>query len=238
MQAVRTYVRYLVPFTILSVIAFAPLLLLALRVPAPANAKQAALTLRYAYVFASCSVIPLVLLVGGVAPAVRGIVGGAPRSQLAVLGTGLVGLARTLVPTLLAIAAIAIGGLALALPGLVLLVLLALSGASLEDGAPARLTDSIAIARTRFLPIGGTLLVTVAVQVIAIFVLSRQLVPLPKAPPPEHLAAFRQLVRMTVAGMVLGAPVPATILALIHAQARIKAIVIPAPAISPMKNAD
>jgi len=221
-QAIRTYVRYLVPFTILSVIAFAPLLLVALRVPAPANAKQAAITLRYAYVFAGCSVIPLFLLVGGVAPAVRGIVGGAPRSQLAVLGTGFVGLARALVPTLLAIAAIAIGGLALALPGLILLVLLALSGASALDGAPARLTDSIATARTRFLPIAGILLVTVAVQAIAIVVLSRQLVPLPKPPPPEHLAAFRQLVRMTVAGIVLAAPIPATILALIHARGRLQ----------------
>ncbi len=219
MQAIRTYVRYLVPFTILSVIAFAPLLLLALRVEAPANAKQAGIALGYAYAFAGCSVIPLFLLVGGVAPAVRGIVAGTPRSQLAVLGAGLLGLARAVVPTLLAVAAIAIGGLAIALPGLLLLVLLALSGASIEAGAPARLADSVAIARIRFLPIAGILLATLAVQAIAIFVLSRGLVPLPKAPAPAHLAAFGQLVRLTVAGIVVAAPIPAVLLALIHARA-------------------
>ncbi len=216
MQAVRTYLRYLVPLTLLSAIAFAPLLLLALRVPIPGNAKQAAINLRYAYAFAGCSVIPLLLLVGGVAPAVRGIVGGAPRSQLAVLGAGLVGLARAAVPTLLAVAAIAIGGLALALPGLLLLVLLALSGASVAAGAPARLAESVAIARTRFFRIAGILLVTLGIQAIAIFVLSRGLVPIPKPPRPEHLAAFRQLVRVTVAGILLAAPIPAVLLAVIH----------------------
>lgn len=221
MQAVRTYLRYLVPFTILSVIAFAPLLLLALRVPTPGNAKQATFTLRYAYVLAGCSVIPLLLLVGGVAPAVRGIVAGAPRSQLAVLGSGLAGLGRALIPTLLAVAAIAIGGLAVALPGLILLVLLALSAASVEDGAPARLADSVAIARTRFFAIAGVLLVTLAVQALAIFVLSRGLVPLPKPPKPEHLAAFTRLVRVTVAGIALVAPIPAVVLALIHARGRL-----------------
>jgi len=218
--SVRTYVRYLVPLTMLSVIAFSPLVLIALRVPVPGNAKQAQIALNYAWVLAGCSVIPLFLLVGGVAPAVRGIADGAPRSQLAVLGAGLVGLARTAVPCLLTVAAIAIGGLACVVPGLVLLVLLALTGASVEDGAPARLTDSIAIARTRVLPIIGVIVVMLAVQATAIFVLSRPLVPLPKKPPPEHLAAFRQLVRITVAGIALAAPIAAVALAAIHARAR------------------
>ncbi len=221
MQAIRTHVRYVVPFTILSVIAFAPLLLLALRAQVPTNAKQAGIALRYAYALAGGSIIPLFLLVGGVAPAVRGVVAGVPRSQLAVLGAGLSGLARAVVPTLLAIAAIVIGGLALALPGLILLVLLALSNASTADGAPSRLADSVAIARTRIFPIIGVLVVTLGVQALAIFVLSRELIPLPKSPTPEHLVAFRQLVRVTVAGTMLAAPVPAVVLALIHARARV-----------------
>jgi len=219
---VRSYLRYLVPLTALSVLAFLPLIFVALRVPAPANAKQAQIALNYAWVLGACSLVPLFLLVGGVAPAVRGIAGGAPRSQLGVLLAGLGGLARAAIPTLLAVAAIAIGGLACVIPGLVLLVLLALTGASGEDGAPARLTDSIAIARTRLMPIIGVLACVLAVQAIAIFVLSRPLVPLPKKPPPEQLAAFRQLVRLTVAGIALAAPIAAVALAAIHARARLQ----------------
>lgn len=220
MLLIRTYVRYLVPLTVLSLIAFAPLLLLALRVPVPANSKQAGIVLRWAWAFAGCSLIPLFLLVGGVAPAVRGMIGGAPRSQLAVLGSGLAGLVRSVVPTLLAVAGIVIGGLAVVVPGLILLVLLALTNASIEDGAPARLSDSIAIARTKVLPIVGVIVATLAVQAVAIFVLSRQIVPLPKPPRPEHLEAFRQLVRGCVAGIALAAPIPAVMLAAIHARAR------------------
>lgn len=224
MLAVRTYLRYLVPLTLLSVVAFAPLILLALRVQVPANGKQAAIALRYAWVFAGCSLVPLFLLVGGVAPAVRGMVSGAPRSQLGVLGGGLAGLARALVPTLLAAAAIAMGSLAVVVPGLILIVLLSLGGASGLDGGPARLADSIAIARTRFLPVMGVLLAMLAVQAIAILVLSRQLVPLPKAPTPEHLAGFRQLVRVTVVGIVLAAPIVAVVLATIYERARLKLV--------------
>ncbi len=225
--SVRTYVRYLVPLTVISVIAFAPLILFALKVPAPANAKQAAIVLRYAWAFAGVSLIPLFVLVGGVAPAVRGLADSAPRSQLAVLGAGLLGLARAVIPCLLAIAAVAIGGLACVVPGLILLVLLALTGASPEDGAPARLTDSIAVARTRYLPIIGVIVGVFAVQAIAILVLTRPLVPVGKAPKPEHLAAFRQLVRVTVAGIALAAPIAAVVLAAIHARGR--AQLAPAP---------
>ncbi|MBA3454373.1 MAG: hypothetical protein H0T42_14870 [Deltaproteobacteria bacterium] len=222
MLAVRTYVRYLVPLTLLSVIAFAPVILLALRVPVPANGKQAVIALRYAWVFAACSIIPLFLLVGGVAPAVRGMVAGAPRTQLRVLGAGLTGLAGALIPTVIAAAAIAMGSLALVLPGLILIVLLALSGASALEGGPARVADSIAVARTRILPILGVLVAVLAVQAIAIFVLSRQLMPLPKPPKPEHLAGFRQLVRVTVAGIVLAAPIAAVALATIYERARLR----------------
>lgn len=218
--SVRTYVRYLVPLTVISVIAFAPLILFALTVPAPKNAKQAEFVMRYAWAFAGVSVIPLLVLVGGVAPAVRGIAGNAPRSQLAVLGAGLLGLARALIPCLLAIAAVAIGGLACVVPGLILLVLLALTGASAEDGAPARLTDSIAIARTKYLPIIAVIVCVLAAQAIAIIVLRAPLVPVGKTPKPEHLAAFRMLVRVTVAGIALAAPIAAVVLAAIHARGR------------------
>ena len=222
MLSARTYVRYLVPLTVLSLIAFAPLLVLAQGIKVPLNGKQVALVLRYTWAFAGFSLIPLFLLVAGVAPAVRGIVSGKPRSQLTVLGAGLVGLARAVVPILLAVAAFAIGGLAVVVPGLILVVLLALTGASTEDGAPARLTDSIAIARTKFLPIAGVIVVTLAVQALAIFLLSRQLIPLPKPPPPAQLAAFRDLLRVCVVGIALAAPIPAVVLATIHARARSK----------------
>jgi len=222
--SIRSYVRYLVPLTLLSVIAFSPLILLAYRVQVPLNAKQAQVALRMAWAFAGCSLIPLYLLVAGVAPAVRGIASGAPRSQLGVFVSGLVGLARAVVPILLVIAAIAIGSLAVVVPGLILLVLLALTGASVENGGPARLGDSIAIARTKILPVAGVIVATVGIQAIAIYVLSRPLVPVPKVPPPELLVAFLHLVRLTGAGFALVAALPAVVLAAIHARAHLQLV--------------
>lgn len=214
----RTYLRYVVPLTLLSVIAFSPLLALALRVSVPVTSIQAQVALRLAWACAGCSVIPLFILVGGVAPAVRAIASGQRPSQLAVLRTGIVGLAHALVPCLLAVAAIVVGGLAVAVPGLILLVLLALTGASTEDGASARLADSVAIARTRIVPIVVVIATTFALQALAIYLVQRQIVPVPKKASPEHLAMFRQLVRVTAAGIALAAALPAVALAAIHAR--------------------
>lgn len=213
----RTYLRYLAPLTLLSVVTFAPLVLLALRLPAPGTAPQAVIAVRAGWMFAALGVIPLLVLVGGVAPAVRAVAAGTPRSQLGVLAAGLAGLARALVPCLLAIVAITIGGLALVVPGLLLLVLLALTGASTEPGMPGPLADSVAIARRHALAIAAVLVVTIAVIAVVLVLVRHGLpIPLPKKPTLADRTEIRNFARIAIAVVAIAAPVPAIVLAAIH----------------------
>jgi hypothetical protein len=117
--------------------------------------------------------------------------------------------------------AVALGGLALVLPGLVLLVLLSLTAASRERGVPGPLLDSVAAAR-RQLP-------AVALAVVALFAIDAAigliayracLTPLPAKPTPVQLAAVRNFVRAIVLALVVLSPLPATLLAAIHARVR------------------
>lgn len=217
----RSYLRYLVPLLGLSLVAFAPLLAYALRVPVPANLAQAKLALRTAWALGGLGLIPLLVLVGGAAPAVRAIADGRPLSQLGCATAGLVGLARALLPCLLATAAIVLGGLALVVPGLTLLVLFALTGASTARGLPGPLVESVAIARARALSITLVLLATLALGAGAIYVLQRGLpAPLPKKPTAAQLAAVRDHLRLAVALVALIAPLPAVVLAALHTRRR------------------
>ena len=144
----------------------------------------------------------------------------APPSQLRALTRGVLQLVRAVVPCLVAALAVAIGTLALVLPGLVLLVLLSLTAASRERGLPAPLLDSIAAAR-RQLP-------AVALAVLALFALDAAiglvayrafLLPLPAKPTPIQLAAVRNFVRAIALALVVLSPLPATVLATLHDRA-------------------
>jgi len=219
--ALRTYVRYLVPLTLLSALVFAPVLWFVLRLPVPSDAAFAKQLLRVVWVLAASAWIAQYLLVGAVAPAVRAIASGEPLSQVRSLGRGFLGLARMLLPCLVAIVAIVIGSMALVLPGLALLALLALTGASTERGLPAPLLDSIAVARTN--------LRSVAITVVAIIVVDLAIVgvaylvvaePLPKKPAPAQLAAFRELAQIVTISLAAASPIAASVLAAIRVRAR------------------
>lgn len=217
----RTFVRYLVPLVVLSALAFAPLLLIAFRVKTPVNLVGAKVALRTAWIVASLGILPLLVLVGAFAPAVRALTRGERPSQLRILRDGAVGLVRAIVPCLAAITAVAIGGLALAVPGAVLLVLLALTGASTEPGTPARMLDSVARARSHLVAVILTLVIWLAVCALAIYLVQRGLkLPLPKKPAPAQLADLRQLVRTATAIVAITAPIPAVVLAAIHTRAQ------------------
>ncbi len=212
----RTYLRYVVPVTVLSAIAFLPLIYLAMRVPVPADANQVNGVVRTAWLLGGLSLVPLLVLVGGVAPAVRSIASGAPASQITALGAGMVSLVRAVVPVGIAVLAMMMGALALVIPGLALFVLLSLTGAT---GAPdrdlaTRLTESVRAARANLLAVVLVLMATIVIAIGALYLLQRGLpVPLPKAPKPELLATFRLFARYAIAGLALAAPLPAIALA-------------------------
>ena len=208
MTVLRTYLRYVVPLTILAVIAFAPVLLLALRVTVPVDAAHVKFTLRWAAALAGGGWVPLLVLVGAATAALEG------GSQLAVLRTGLQRMLRAIVPCLAAMTAIAIGALALAVPGALLLVLLSLTGASSGRGVSAALAGSVAAVRTRPRHVLTVIVVTLlaAVAILTAFQLALPL-PLPKKPAPEQLAAFRTYARITIGLIAVLSPLPALALA-------------------------
>jgi hypothetical protein len=217
--AVRTWVRYIVPLTLLSAIALSPLLVLAARVHAPADAAAARPVIQLGWTLLAVAWLGQFLLVGGAAAMLT-----APPSQLRAFTRGLLQLIRAVVPCLVAALAVAIGSLALVLPGLMLLVLLSLTGASRERGLPAPLLDSLAAAR-RQLP-------AVALAVLALFALDAAiglvayrtvLLPLPAKPTPIQLAAVRNFVRAIALALVVLSPLPATMLATLRARAKRKA---------------
>jgi hypothetical protein len=116
--------------------------------------------------------------------------------------------ASTLRPVLLAACAIALGVLAGGVPGLVLLVLFAWTAA---EGSPQA---SAAAVRVRWRPVALAIAGTVVVMLAIPFVLFHVLVhPLPLRPTPANLAESRAVVRATVIGLVVLAPVSATVLA-------------------------
>ena len=218
----RTYLRYLLPVTVLSVIAFAPLLYLAMRVPVPGDLGQVNGVVRTAWLLAALSVIPLLILVGGVAPAVRSIANGAPAGQLVVLRDGAVALVRAVVPVGFVVLAMLIGSLALVIPGIALFVLLSLTGATgaADRDLGDRIAASVAAVRANLGAVALVLTATIAVTIGAVYFLQRGLpMPLPKAPKPELLATFRLFARYAIAGVALAAPLPAIALAALATRA-------------------
>lgn len=212
--AVRTWLSYLVPLTLLSALALSPLVALTLGVHAPADPAAARTAIQLGWMLLAVAWPGQFILVGGAAAMLS-----EPRSQLRAFTRGLLQLIRAVVPCLVAALAVAIGSLALVLPGLVLLVLLSLTGASRERGLPAPLLDSLAAAR-RQLP-------AVVLAVLALFALDAAiglvayrmfLAPLPARPTPIQLAAVRSFVRAIALALVVLSPLPAALLATIRAR--------------------
>jgi len=212
--AVRTWLRYLVPLTVLSAIALSPLVALALATPAPADLTGVRPVLMLGWALLAIAWPSQLVLVGGASVMTR-----APRSQLGALGGGFVQLVHAVVPCLVAAAAVAIGCLALAVPGPILLVLLALTGASRERGLPAPLVDSVAAARRQLLAVALAVAALVAIDAaIGLVAFRAFVVPLPAKPAPAQLAAIRDFVRAIALALVIASPLPATLLATIRAR--------------------
>jgi hypothetical protein len=213
-SALWTWLRYIVPLTLLSALALAPVIAIALATRVPADAAAASALHARAWGLLALAALCQLVLVGGASAVVH------RPSQLGALGEGAIQLVRAVVPCLAAAAAIAIGGLALVVPGLLLLVLLALTGASREHGVPARLLDSVAVVRRRLPAVAITVLAMLALDAAIGVIADRMFgAPLPKHPSAAQLAAARHVLRVIVAALVAGSPLVATVLATIHGRA-------------------
>ncbi len=216
----RVLTRHAPTVAVLALVAFVPLLLTALRLPAPSGLAPAKAMVRTTLGLVVATVPCVLLLVGGVAPLARAVVAGTPLPLFAALRAGLGGLARAVVPCLLACAAILIGTLALVVPGLLLLGLFALTGASTAAGLPASLDDSAAIVRAHRRSVALVMIAWLGVVGLALLALYLRLpLPLPKKPLATTLSEFRTFARTAVLIAITAGPVVATALAAIHARA-------------------
>lgn len=212
--AIRTWLRHAVPLTLLSAIALSPLIALALRIPAPADPAGAKSALALGWTLLGVAWLGQLLLVGGASAMID-----SPGSQLRALAAGLLQLGRAIVPCLVAAAAIAIAGLALVVPGVVVLVLLSLTAASRERGVPAPLLDSIAAARRQLPAVALAVAALLAIDAAIGLVAHRALIAaLPARPAPAQLAATRAFARAIVVALVVVSPLPATVLAVLRAR--------------------
>lgn len=225
--AVRTYVRYAVPLTVLSALALAPLLYVALRTGVPADAAKARAQLRVAWVLGGAAIACQLLLVAGVAPALRAVAGGAPLSQVRALGAGLGSLARGLLPWLVAMAAVLLGGVALVVPGVLVLALVSLTGASERLGErlgpplPAPIADSVAAVRAAWPRVALVLAAIVVVDLAIVFAVQTTYLPaLGKKASAAQLASLRAIVRATALALVAVSPLAACALAATYHRSR------------------
>jgi hypothetical protein len=207
-----TEMRRALPVLCIAFVAMSPELLVVGGLHAPQDVAQARGQLALGWAIAATAWVYQLWLVAGAAPAVRARLG----FRTAVC-RGVHGLVLGLVPWAIAVAAIALGFVALLVPGFVLLVLLAQTGASerLGEPPPAPLADSVASVRRNLrrvaLIVGALLVADIAIAAVAHLVLVQ---PLPvKKPPPGALVAARTFARAVAIGVSAIAPVPAWLLA-------------------------
>lgn len=217
----RTYARYVAPLTLLSVVLFAPLLVYGVLSKTPGELAPAWRMVMIAWGAASTAWIAQYMLVGAAAPLARSIAEAAPLGQLAALRAALGGLVRAMLPTLMVVAAIAMGSIALVLPGLALGVLLSLTGASTRSGLADPMLDSVARVRAN-LKVAIIAVVTILVVDFAIITLPFVILlgPLSPRPTPEELAAAQLILKVAAIGLPLVTPLAACALAAVATTAR------------------
>lgn len=211
--ALQLWLSHVIPLTVVSAVALLPQIVIALAARPPSDPAGARSLIALGWTLIATA-WPAQLALAGGASAMA-----AAPSQARALGAGLAQLIRAVVPCLIAGLAIAIGCLALAIPGLILLALLALTATSRERGLPAPLLDSIAAVRPQLAAVAITVAAMFAIDAaIGLVALRALLAPLPAKPTPAQLAGVRELVRGAAAALVVLSPLPACALARLRAR--------------------
>ena len=212
----RAWLRYLGPLTVLSALVFLPLVYVALRLPVPADLPKARVEIRFAWALAGVAFAFQLWLAAAAAPAVRGLEHRQPCTQWRAFTAGVRGLVRGIVPCAIAVAAIVLGGVAVVVPGVMLLVLLAFTTSSeqLAVPPPAPLVDSVRVARASLRYAAAIVLGIVAVNLAVTFAVQTAIVPaIAKKAPAVKLAPIRTYVRLVPVALALIAPGAACALA-------------------------
>lgn len=217
--ALRTLSRYVVPLAIASATAVAPFALVAFTRPWPRDLPTANAALGRAFAIAGTAWMAALVVVAAAAPLARSLAAGTPLSQRRALVAALANLVRMAIPCAGAIAAVVVGGLALVVPGLALLVLLALTGASTACGMPAPLADSVAAVRTGWRPVAAIVAAMLGFDLaLAVGAWKLGTVPFANKLAPAQWATYGNVARVVVIGVAATTPIFATLLAAVHAR--------------------
>lgn len=219
----RTWVRYLVPLTLIAAIVMC-LVAYTAYVVTPANdVAQARAQLHLGWELAAAAWIFQLLLVAAAAPLVRGIARAQPLSQPRALVAGARQVLRALVPVGVAVAAVVLGWVALVVPGLLLLGLLSLTGASdrLGEPLPAPLEDSVAVVRAHAKQVALVVAIVIAADLALALAAHLILIPsIPKKATTAMLLPARTFVRVVALALVALSSLPACALAAIYNRQR------------------
>lgn len=214
--AVRTWLRYLAPLTLLAAVTTLPLLAIAAKLSPVLDLLHARWRFAIGGLIAFVAWIAQIWLVAAAAPAARALAVGAPLSQGRALATGAANLARATVPIIAAAAAIVIGSAALVVPGLALAVMLAFTGASyrLGEPMPAPLAESVELVRGAFWRTAAIVAVVTLVNLaIADGGQLALLGEIPRKNPSAALAAAMKLKPLVVVALAALSPLVACVLA-------------------------
>ena len=219
----RTWIRYLVPLTCLAAVTMVLVELTAVRAGLPGDVAAARIEMHLGWELAATAWIFQLVLVAGAAPMVRAVATDAPLTQTAALWQGLRGVARAFVPIGMAVFAIVLGSVALVIPGLVLLGLFSLTGASdrLDEPLPAALIDSAATVRAHAKQVALVIAIMIAADTAIALAAHVAILPsLGKKPAVTSLVAARSFVRAIALALVVVSALPACALAAIYGAKR------------------
>lgn len=212
----RACLRYAPVLLVVCAIACAPAIGEALLQGRVTNAAVARSQVQLVWLVAGLAFAGQLLAVGAAAPLVRSLADEAPIALRDAPRVAFAGLAATVGPWLVAIAAIAIGFIALVVPGAILLALFATVGATPRAGDSVGLTLATTAVETRARPrrVVATVAAVIVVDVaLAIVVRTAFMHAIPNKPTAAQLAAVHVGLQLLAAAIVVVTPIAACALA-------------------------
>lgn len=219
----RTWIRYIVPLTVIAAVTMVVVAYTGMHAGIAVDLASARAEMHLGWELAATAWIFQLVLVAAAAPAVRSLDAGAPLSQWGAFASGLRNVGRALVPVGVAIFAIVLGSVAVVIPGLLLIGLFALTGASenLAEPLPTALLDSVAVVRANARQIAMVVAIIIAADLALAAITHVAILPaLTKKPPVAMLASARTFVRVIALALIALSALPACALAAVYVKRR------------------
>ena len=215
--------RYVVPLTLITAAVMIVFVLTGARIRPAVDLANARSQLHVGWLLAAFAWVFQLVLVAAAAPMVRAVAAGRELSQVAAFVAGVRNVLRAAVPIAVVLAAIVLGMVAVVVPGLLLLGLFSLTGASerLADPLPAALADSAAIVRAHAKEVAVILAIIIAADLAVAAISHLAILPtLEKKMTAAQLAPVSAFVRTIAYTLVAFSAVPGCLLAAFYARKR------------------